>query len=56
MSLGFIGMFTGLTLPQTQIPILLYVAISLYYRIHTQLHTKEQVAVGLLAGLMNGAV
>lgn len=56
MSLGFIGMFTGLTLPQTQIPILLYVAISLYYRIHTQLHTKEQVAVGLIAGMMNGAV
>jgi dolichyldiphosphatase len=56
MSLGFIGMFTGLTLPQTHIPILCYVAISLYYRVQTQLHTKEQVAVGLMVGMMNGAI
>ena len=56
MSLGFIGMFTALTLPQSQIPILMYVAIALYYRVHTQLHTKEQVAVGLIVGMLNGAV
>lgn len=56
MSLGFIGTFTAMTLPQTLIPILLYVAVSLYYRIHTQLHTKEQVAVGLVVGVLNGAL
>ena len=55
MSLGFIGTFTALTLPQTQIPIILYVATSLYYRVHTQLHTREQVAVGLVVGMFNGA-
>jgi len=56
MSLGFIGMFTALTLPQTQVPVLIYVAMSLYYRVHTQLHTKEQVAVGLFVGILNGAL
>lgn len=59
MSLGFIGMVTALTtLPQYYyspiIPIVMYVTISLYYRIHTQLHTKEQVAVGLIVGMLNG--
>ena len=56
MSLGFIGTFTGLTLPQLQVPILIYGVISLYYRVHTQLHTKEQVAVGLIVGALNGAL
>lgn len=56
MSLGFIGTFTALTVPQTQVPILIYVAMSLYYRIHTQLHTKEQVAVGLTVGMFNGTL
>lgn len=55
MSLGFIGTFTAMTLPQTLVPILIYVVISLYYRIHTQLHTKEQVAVGFGIGAFNGA-
>jgi Na+/H+-dicarboxylate symporter len=56
MSLGFIGTFTAMTLPQTLLPILIYVAVSLYYRIHTQLHTKEQIAVGLGIGVLNGAL
>jgi membrane-associated phospholipid phosphatase len=56
MSLGFIGTFTAMTLPQTLLPILIYVAVSLYYRIHTQLHTKEQIAVGLGVGVLNGAL
>ena len=56
MSLGFIGTFTGLALPYLQLPLLMYVAISLYYRVHTQLHTREQVAVGLIVGVLNGAM
>lgn len=56
MSLGFIGTFTALAVPQIQVPILLYVTSSLYYRIDTKLHTKEQVAVGLAVGILNGAL
>jgi membrane-associated phospholipid phosphatase len=56
MSLGFIGTFTALTLPWTRLSILLYVEISLYYRIHTKLHTKEQVGVGLIVGVVNGVL
>jgi membrane-associated phospholipid phosphatase len=56
MSLGFLGMFTMLTLEWTRLIIPLYVAISLYYRIQTRLHTVEQVAVGLIIGTTNGFV
>ena len=56
MSLGFIGTFTGLTLPWTQIPILLYSIISLAYRIDIRLHTWQQIAVGFVVGSTNGAI
>lgn len=56
MSLGFIGTFTGLTLPWTQIPIFLYSIISLAYRIDIRLHTWQQIVVGFVAGTTNGAV
>ena len=56
MSLGFIGTFTALALPITRIPILLYVIISLKYRIDTNLHTKNQILVGLILGMFNGGV
>jgi membrane-associated phospholipid phosphatase len=56
MSLGFIGTFTALTIDWTGVPIALYGATSLYYRVQTKLHTKEQVAVGLLVGSINGAL
>lgn len=54
MSLGFIGTFTMLTLPWTQFIIPFYVAISLYYRVQSRLHTVEQVAVGMAFGVSNG--
>ena len=56
MSLGFIGTFTALTIHWTGVPIVLYGATSLYYRVQTKLHTKEQVAVGLIIGIINGAL
>eukprot|EP00545_Synedropsis_sp_CCMP1620_P008092 CAMPEP_0119007242 /NCGR_PEP_ID=MMETSP1176-20130426/2883_1 /TAXON_ID=265551 /ORGANISM="Synedropsis recta cf, Strain CCMP1620" /LENGTH=209 /DNA_ID=CAMNT_0006959357 /DNA_START=124 /DNA_END=753 /DNA_ORIENTATION=+ len=56
MSLGFIGTFTMLTLQWTQLIIPIYVAISLYYRVQTRLHTIEQVAVGMAFGVSNGFI
>mmetsp|Transcript_23374 Transcript_23374/g.32750 ORF Transcript_23374/g.32750 Transcript_23374/m.32750 type:complete len:295 (+) Transcript_23374:130-1014(+) len=56
MSLGFIGTFTGMLLEWAQIPIFLYSMLSLYYRVETKLHTKEQVAVGLVVGSTNGYI
>lgn len=56
MSLGFIGTFTMLTLEWTQPIIPIYVAIALYYRVQTRLHTIEQVAVGMAFGVSNGLI
>jgi hypothetical protein len=56
MSLGFIGTFTALTLPWTQIPLIFYVLVSLIYRVETKLHTREQIAVGFVLGSTNGAL
>lgn len=56
MSLGFIGTFTMLTLEWTRLVIPTYVALSLYYRVRTRLHTIEQVAVGIAFGVANGYV
>jgi hypothetical protein len=56
MSLGFIGTFTMLQLPWTVVPILTYVIISLVYRVKSNLHTLEQVLVGVTLGSLNGIV
>jgi membrane-associated phospholipid phosphatase len=56
MSLGFIGTFTMLTLEWTRLFIPAYVALSLYYRVRTRLHTIEQVAVGMVFGVANGYI
>lgn len=56
MSLGFIVTFTALGLPFTAVPLVLYVLIALYYRVQTNLHTKEQVLVGLIFGTTNGVL
>jgi membrane-associated phospholipid phosphatase len=56
MSLGFIGTFTGLSLPWTQIPILLYSIVSLWYRVDIKLHTVPQILVGFVVGSTNGAI
>lgn len=56
MSLGFIGTFTMLTWEWTRLIIPVYAAISLYYRVQTRLHTREQVVVGLIVGSTNGCV
>jgi membrane-associated phospholipid phosphatase len=53
MSLGFICTFTALQLPYTTIPLLLYVFISLWYRVETKLHTLDQVLVGLVLGTLD---
>eukprot|EP00568_Trieres_chinensis_P007604 CAMPEP_0183295452 /NCGR_PEP_ID=MMETSP0160_2-20130417/3402_1 /TAXON_ID=2839 ORGANISM="Odontella Sinensis, Strain Grunow 1884" /NCGR_SAMPLE_ID=MMETSP0160_2 /ASSEMBLY_ACC=CAM_ASM_000250 /LENGTH=222 /DNA_ID=CAMNT_0025456939 /DNA_START=315 /DNA_END=983 /DNA_ORIENTATION=+ len=54
MSLGFICTFTALGLPKTAVPLAFYVLISLYYRVKANLHTFEQVLVGLIVGVSNG--
>ena len=54
MSLGFIGTFTALILPWMTIPIVLYVIASLLYRIQTNLHSEEQILVGVTIGTING--
>jgi membrane-associated phospholipid phosphatase len=54
MSLGFIGTFTALTVPWTLGPLFVYALISLIYRVHTKLHTWEQVVVGAVVGTLNG--
>ncbi|KAG7350971.1 PAP2 superfamily protein [Nitzschia inconspicua] len=56
MSLGFICTFTALTLPATTLPLLTYTLISLKYRIQTNLHSFEQIAVGAVVGSLNGAL
>jgi membrane-associated phospholipid phosphatase len=56
MSLGFIGTFTSLALPLLTWPILAYVTVSLVYRVRSNLHTPQQVAVGLSVGTINGYV
>lgn len=56
MSLGFIGTFTALQLPWTAVPLLLYVVVSLIYRVKSKLHTVEQILVGVTVGSLNGMV
>jgi membrane-associated phospholipid phosphatase len=56
MSLGFIGTFTALQLPWTTIPILIYVMISLMYRVRANLHSAEQIVVGVILGSFNGMI
>ena len=56
MSLGFIGVFTALSLPWTRLPLGLYILISLYYRVAVNLHTIEQIAVGLVLGTAHGTL
>jgi len=53
MSLGFIGTVTALGLPDLSFILSLYVIISLYFRVKTNLHTTEQVLVGLGLGVAN---
>lgn len=56
MSLSFIGVFTAMNLPWLRIPLVIYVMMSLYYRVKVNLHTPEQIAVGLVLGTSNGLV
>jgi dolichyldiphosphatase len=53
MSLGFIGTFTALHLPWTRLPLAVYVAVSLWYRVRVKLHTPAQIAVGVTVGAAN---
>ena len=56
MSLGFICTFTALQLPWTALPLLLYVITSLVYRVQTNLHSTEQILVGITIGTLNGYI
>lgn len=56
MSLGFICTFVALLLPNTTIPLAIYSAISLIYRVRVNLHTVDQIAVGAILGTFDGAV
>ena len=55
MSLGFICTFVALLLPNTTIPLAVYSAISLIYRVRVNLHTVDQIAVGAILGTFDGA-
>ena len=50
MSLGFIGTGTAIAMPVLTIPLVVYVCVCLYYRIQMNLHTREQILVGLVVG------
>jgi membrane-associated phospholipid phosphatase len=54
MSLGFIGVFAALHLPWTTIPLFLYCLVSLVYRVKINLHSLDQVLVGVTLGSING--
>jgi len=54
MSLGFISTFTALQLPWTRVWLVLYVVLSLVYRVQVNLHTWQQIAVGSIVGSCNG--
>ena len=54
MSLGFISTFTALHLPWTRVWLVLYVVLSLVYRVQVNLHTWQQIAVGSIVGSCNG--
>lgn len=56
MSLGFIAMFTALCVPATTILLIVYTLVSLFYRIQVNLHTWQQVLVGLTVGATNGCL
>ena len=56
MSLGFIGTFTALHVSWAPLPIALYVAISLWYRVQVKLHTWAQIVVGTTVGATNALV
>ena len=53
MSLGFIGTFTAIHVSWTPIPIIIYMVISLWYRVRVKLHTTAQVLVGAMVGSAN---
>jgi dolichyldiphosphatase len=54
MSLGFISTFVSQQLPWTQMPLAIYVVLSLLYRVQVKLHTWQQILVGLVFGCLNG--
>jgi membrane-associated phospholipid phosphatase len=59
MSLGFIATFTTISLIPVVAPwsfglLWIYVAVSLAYRVQVNLHTWQQVVVGLITGASNG--
>eukprot|EP00594_Rhizosolenia_setigera_P019636 CAMPEP_0178965932 /NCGR_PEP_ID=MMETSP0789-20121207/16617_1 /TAXON_ID=3005 /ORGANISM="Rhizosolenia setigera, Strain CCMP 1694" /LENGTH=228 /DNA_ID=CAMNT_0020651093 /DNA_START=196 /DNA_END=882 /DNA_ORIENTATION=- len=56
MSMGFIFTYTMTGIPETSIPLILYLIMSLYYRVAAKLHTKEQVYVGVVLGTLNGII
>mmetsp|Transcript_22404 Transcript_22404/g.41721 ORF Transcript_22404/g.41721 Transcript_22404/m.41721 type:complete len:318 (+) Transcript_22404:233-1186(+) len=56
MSLGFIFTFTALQVPWTALPLLAYAVVSLIYRVQSNLHSFDQIAVGAVLGSFNGAL
>jgi len=60
MSLAFIGTYVALavwdSMPWLVGTIVMYAMTSLYYRVKSNLHTIEQVVVGLVLGITNGFI
>lgn len=57
MSLGFIGMFTAWQFPSTAGLLIIYVGMSLFYRVRVKsFHTWEQIIVGFIIGSINGSL
>ena len=53
MTMAFIGTFMAAHAPWTRVPFFIYSAISLWYRVHCDLHTTEQIAAGILVGYVD---
>lgn len=56
MSLGFIGTTTALHVSWAPVPVLLYIVVSLWYRVKVKLHTTAQIMVGAAVGTMHALV
>lgn len=53
MSLGFICSYATFLLPETRVFLLVFTALSLVYRVQVNLHTWEQVGVGVILGTVD---
>ena len=56
MSLGYIGTITALHVSWAPLPVLVYVVVSLWYRVQVKLHTTAQIVVGPVVGAAHALI